>query len=117
LALAAVLALAGAAEGIAAGADAGVKPLTAKVDISDYAFKPATITITAGTKISWTNHDDDPHTVTADDGAFDSHGLGQGDVYARVFATPGRYAYHCSAHPFMKGTVIVVKGTNGGSAR
>lgn len=80
------------------------------VAISDYTFKPSSLTIAAGTTVVWTNKDDDPHTVTADDGAFDSRGLGQGDSYTRVFAKPGRYPYHCSAHPFMKGVVIVTKG-------
>ena len=83
------------------------------VAISDYAFKPATITVEPGTRVVWTQKDDDPHTVTADDGTFDSKGLGQGDTYGRVFAKPGRYPYHCSAHPFMKGVVIVSNATQG----
>ena len=86
------------------------QPATKNVAIADYSFKPATITIAPGTRVVWTQKDDDPHTVTADDGSFDSKGLGQGDTYARVFAKPGRYPYHCSAHPFMKGVVIVTKG-------
>ena len=95
------------------GAGASPSPsarTTAAVAIVDYSFKPATITVTAGTRVVWTQKDDDPHTVTADDGSFDSKGLGQGDTYGRVFAKPGRYTYHCSAHPFMKGVVIVTKG-------
>lgn len=86
------------------------QPAAKNVSISDYSFKPATITIAAGTRVVWTQKDDDPHTVTADDGSFDSKGLGQGDTYAHVFAKPSRYPYHCSAHPFMKGVVIVTKG-------
>lgn len=81
------------------------------VAISDYAFKPATLTVPAGSEVVWTNEDDDPHTVTADGGAFDSKGLGQGDSFAQVFDKPGRYPYHCSAHPFMKGVVVVTKGS------
>jgi plastocyanin len=45
--------------------------------------------------------------VTADDGSFDSKGLGQGDTFSEVFSSPGRHPYHCAAHPFMKGVVIV----------
>ncbi len=86
-------------------------PAPVKVSIADYAFKPATLTVAAGTTVEWTNRDDDPHTVTADDGSFDSHGLGQGDAYRRTFAKPGRYPYHCAAHPFMKG-VVTVKGAS-----
>jgi len=78
--------------------------------IADYAFKPAAITVVAGTTVAWTQKDDDPHTVTADDASFDSTGLGQGDVYRHTFTAPGRYPYHCSAHPFMKGVVIVTTG-------
>ena len=85
---------------------------TQKVAIADYAFKPSTVTVLPGTDVVWTNADDDPHTVTADDKSFDSHGLGQGDTYEHVFTKPGRYAYHCSAHPFMKG-IIIVKGGSG----
>ena len=75
--------------------------------IEDYAYKPATITVTAGTEVTWTQKDDDPHTVPSDDGSFESGGLGQGDTFKHVFSKPGRYAYHCTAHPFMKGVVIV----------
>ncbi|MBV8083078.1 MAG: cupredoxin family copper-binding protein [Candidatus Eremiobacteraeota bacterium] len=80
------------------------------VSIDNYAFKAPTVTIPAGTAVVWTNKDDDPHTVTADDGSFDSKGLGQGDTYRHVFTKPGTYPYHCSAHPYMKGTVIVQGG-------
>jgi plastocyanin len=77
------------------------------VEIKDYAFQKPAITVTVGTTVTWTNHDDDPHTVTADDKSFDSKGLGNGDTWSYTFTKPGRYPYHCSAHPFMKGTVIV----------
>ena len=79
------------------------------VSIEDYAFKTPSITVPAGTDVRWTNKDDDPHTVTADDGSFDSKGLGQGDAYSHMFEKPGRYPYHCAAHPFMKGVVIVAQ--------
>ena len=77
------------------------------VSIDNYAFKAPSITVAPGTAVVWKNQDDDPHTVTADDGAFDSKGLGQGDTFRHVFTKPGKYPYHCSAHPYMKGTVIV----------
>ena len=81
------------------------------VDISDYAYHKAAITVAAGTTITFTNHDDDPHTVTADDKSFDSKGLGNGDTWTHKFTKPGKYTYHCSAHPFMKGTIIVTEAT------
>src|SRR5690348_40271 len=112
IATSAAAALLIAASGAGATASSTASPVTTKtVAISDYSFKPATITVAPGTRIVWTNKDDDPHTVTGDDGSFDSKGLGQGDTYGRLFSKPGRYAYHCSAHPFMKGVVIVTKGS------
>lgn len=101
---------------LASASASSAQPAIKAVAISDYSFKPATITIAPGTRVVWTQKDDDPHTVTADDGSFDSKGLGQGDTYAHVFAKAGRYPYHCSAHPFMKGVVIVTNATKG-SAR
>lgn len=77
------------------------------VSIDNYAFKAPKVTIKPGTAVVWKNMDDDPHTVTADDGSFDSKGLGQGDTYSHVFTKPGTYPYHCSAHPYMKGVVVV----------
>ena len=82
-------------------------PESRSAAIDNYAFKPPTITVCAGHAVTWTNKDDDPHTVTATDGAFDSKGLGQGDTFKRTFDKAGTYAYFCKAHPYMKGTVIV----------
>jgi plastocyanin len=77
------------------------------VSIENYAFKEPKITVAPGTAVVWKNMDDDPHTVTADDGSFDSKGLGQGDTFRHVFTKAGTYPYHCSAHPYMKGVVVV----------
>jgi len=104
------LALAGALSGSPALGGAGASasaPSDVHVSIDNYAFKAPSVTIAPGTAVVWKNQDDDPHTVTADDGSFDSKGLGQGDTFRHVFAKPGKYAYHCSAHPYMKGVVIV----------
>jgi plastocyanin len=86
-------------------------PASRTVLIENYAFIPATLTIAPGTQVTWTNKDDDPHTVTADDGSFDSKGLGQGDEFRHTFTKAGRYAIHCAAHPFMKAVIIVKEGT------
>lgn len=78
------------------------------VSIVDFAYRPATITIAAGEAVTWTNNGATQHTVTADDGSFDSGPLSHGDAFTNVLATPGRYAYHCTIHPTrMRGTVIV----------
>lgn len=78
------------------------------VDISNFAFSPQTITLAAGTEITWTNKDAAAHTVTSDDGNFPSSGnLSQGQTYKVTFSTAGTFPYHCTIHPSMTGTVIV----------
>jgi plastocyanin len=82
----------------------------AAVTIDNFSFKDPVITITAGTTITWTNRDDIPHTVTADDGpppTYRSHPLDTGDQYSKLYDKPGTYRYFCSLHPKMRGTVIV----------
>jgi plastocyanin len=75
--------------------------------IKDDAFSPSTLTIGAGQTVSFTNEDDDAHTVTATDGSFDSKGLDTNGVWRHTFAKPGVYRYFCELHPFMKGTIVV----------
>lgn len=82
-------------------------PVSNSVSIANMAFSPATLTVTAGTTVTWTNSDGMAHTVTADNSSFDSGNMAMGAKYSKVFSTPGTYAYHCIIHPEMKGTVIV----------
>jgi len=77
------------------------------VDITNFAFVPASLTVKAGQTVTWANHDEEPHTVAADDGSFHSPGMGTNATYSVTFTTPGTYAYTCSIHPFMHGTVVV----------
>ena len=63
-----------------------------------------------GTTVTWINDDWAPHTVTADDGAFVSDRLNQGQRFAHTFAEAGTYPYRCSFHPGMLGTVVVTEG-------
>ncbi|WP_405163450.1 cupredoxin family copper-binding protein [Nocardia sp. NBC_01499] len=77
------------------------------VNIDNFAFAPATLTVKAGTKVTWANRDEEPHTVAATDGSFHSPGLGTGATYSFTFAKAGTFAYICSIHPFMKATVVV----------
>ena len=77
-----------------------------------FAFSPATLTIKAGTIITWKNITAAPHTVTSDDGkSFDSGTsnpiAAQGGTFSFTFKTAGTFAYHCAIHPFMKATIIV----------
>jgi plastocyanin len=77
------------------------------VSIANFSFQPAAITISVGTTVTWTNNDSAGHTVTADDGSFKSDKLGSGATFSQTFATAGTFAYHCSIHSSMKGTVTV----------
>jgi LPXTG-motif cell wall-anchored protein len=78
------------------------------VTISDFAFHPGATTVHVGDTISWTNEDAASHTATADDGSFDTGALGRGASGAHTFASAGTFAYHCSIHPSMRGTVTVL---------
>ncbi|MGB8309668.1 MAG: plastocyanin/azurin family copper-binding protein [Methanoregula sp.] len=84
------------------------------VNIQNFAFSPASITISHGTTVTWVNQDSVNHQILNDaagtfaEGAlFSSDSLLNGKSYSFTFDTPGTYPYHCSIHPYMKGTVIV----------
>lgn len=82
-------------------------PGTNQVFIQGMAFNPASITVTAGTTITWTNKDAVAHTVTSDSNAFDSGTVKSGATFSFTFATAGTYAYHCAIHPSMVASVTV----------
>jgi plastocyanin len=75
--------------------------------IDNFNFTPPTITVAAGATVTWTNRDDVPHTVTANDRQFASGALDTDDHYSHRFTAPGTYAYFCAVHPHMTGQVIV----------
>jgi amicyanin len=79
------------------------------VSISDFKFNPATLTVPVGATVTWTNQDEEPHTVAAKDGSFHSPGMDTHATYSFTFSKPGSYDYICSIHPFMTGTVVVTK--------
>jgi len=78
-----------------------------QTNIQNFAYQPANISVTAGTTVTWTNQDSAPHTVTFRNGMKDSGMLRQGQSFSYTFATAGTYAYYCSYHANMVGTVIV----------
>jgi plastocyanin len=80
---------------------------THAVTIADFAFAPATLTITAGDTVTWTNEGPVVHTATSTTGAFDSGDLAQGESYSLTFTAPGTYAYLCTPHPEMTGQIVV----------
>jgi plastocyanin len=101
------LAAAAAAAFCAAALTAAVAASPAAVTIDNFNFSPMTLTVATGTTVTWTNHDDIPHTVRAVDGSFHSKAMDTDDSYSFTFAKPGVYSYFCSVHPKMVGKVIV----------
>ena len=86
-----------------------------KVEIDNFAFSPARITVKAGTTVAWLNADDTPHTVASSSKLFKSKALDTDGSFSFTFTTPGMYEYFCSLHPYMTGTVVV-EATTGSSA-
>lgn len=79
----------------------------AEVEIEDFAYVSAAITIKVGTTVTWTNKDSVRHTVSSDTGLFESGLFGKGESFSHTFTEAGTFTYHCAPHPYMKGTVIV----------
>ncbi len=84
-----------------------VSAKTVDVSIQGFAFKPASVQVSAGDTVKWTNKDTTEHTVTGS--TFDSGRLPAYRSYSYTFTKPGTYDYACSIHPSMKGTVVVNK--------
>lgn len=82
----------------------------ALVRLVDFAMLPRVLDVNAGTRVTFRNDGAALHTATAADRSFDSGFLSPGRQYARVFSTPGTYAFLCALHPQMTGTVRVGGG-------
>jgi plastocyanin len=80
---------------------------TDKIEIADFKYATETVTVKAGTEVTWTNSDDATHTATADDGSFDTGDLDRGAAKTVTFDTTGSFTYYCRFHPFMKATIEV----------
>jgi plastocyanin len=79
----------------------------AAVTIKDFAFDPPQLEVAVGATVTWTNQDGATHTVTGDNGEFDSGNLDTGKSFSFTFTTAGTYSYHCEIHPYMTATVVV----------
>jgi plastocyanin len=102
------LAVAAAAIALAGGVAAGAQRAATHTVIMDaVAFQPATITVNAGDTVVWTNKDAFPHTATAQDKSFDSGEIGVAKSWKLVARKKGTFAYICTYHPTMKGTLVV----------
>jgi plastocyanin len=91
------------------GADASEEAGPNQIIINNFAYRPARLEVAVGTKVTWINRDDVPHTATstAKPRAFDSRALDTDGHFVHVFTTPGTYAYFCAVHPHMTGEIIV----------
>lgn len=97
-AAAAALALAGVLAAAAA---------TRSVVIKAVMYAPADLKVSRGDVVVWKNEDPVPHTVTADRAAFDSGSIAPGGTWRYLAKHRGTYAYHCTLHPNMHGTLTV----------
>jgi plastocyanin len=104
-----------------AGQQGASSPKTTSIDIvqgsganasiaQSYSPSPVTVVMGVNNTVSWVNNDSAPHTVTANDGSFDSGNLAPTGTFTFTFTTPGTYLYHCIYHPWMIGTIIVKAG-------
>jgi len=78
-----------------------------KIDIKNHVFLPENATVAVGTKVTWINHDQDPHTVVERSRKFNSGAMDTNDSFSFTFTDPGTYKYFCTLHPAMVGTVTV----------
>jgi plastocyanin len=78
------------------------------VEMSRFLYNPDNITVTVGTTVSWVNYDGVTHTVTADDGSFDSGNINPGQRFNHTFTKVGEFSYHDKAYPFMRGNVNII---------
>ena len=78
-----------------------------EVKIDNFSFTPATLTVKAGTQITWINVDDIPHTVVSEDQSIKSKVLDTDEKFTFTASKPGTYPYFCSIHPKMTGKVVV----------
>jgi hypothetical protein len=77
------------------------------VTIVDFSFEPGDLRVPVGTTVAWQNAGTAPHTVTAEDGSFDSGTIAAGSSFSRTFDAAGSFAFTCQFHPEMTGTVVV----------
>jgi len=80
---------------------------TQAIDIANFAFSPASVTIEAGTTVTWTNSDGVTHTATGTGGEFDTGNIASGASASITFDNEGTFNYICSIHPQMTGTIVV----------
>src|SRR5665213_536333 len=76
------------------------------ISIDNFTFAPAALTVKVGTTVTWTNHDDIPHTIVSA-GKFSSQALDTDNSFSFTFTAAGDYSYFCALHPHMTGMIKV----------
>jgi amicyanin len=105
-----LVALAAACGSSGSGGGASTAPTGPNtISIKNFMFSPSTLTVKAGTKVTFVNDDSTPHTATGSGSSamINSGNLNQGQTYSVTFSKPGTYQYTCTIHPYMKGTIKV----------
>ncbi len=83
------------------------KSASLQVNVDNFTFGPATLTVPANSTVTWVNKDDVPHVIASNDGIFKSKALDTDDKYSYTFTKAGTYSYYCSVHPKMVGKIVV----------
>jgi len=96
-------------EALPAG-EAAAAANAAAIRIDNFNFTPPTLVVAPGTTVTWTNADDEAHTVREKDGKFKSAALDTDDTFSQTFTAPGEYEYFCSIHPYMTAKIVVKPG-------
>ena len=115
LVISVVLAACSTSAPVASSAAVEPKPASASsadsvnVEMKGFTFSPQELTVKVGTKVTWTNMDGASHDVKAADGSWGSDSLANGQTFSKVFDKEGTYAYVCTFHPGMTGTIVVTK--------
>ena len=99
--------LAVAALTLRTGHPAGAASAAVTVEVKDFAFQPGTVTVAAGTTVTWLNDDEEPHTITSAEGVFQSKAVENAGQFTYTFTKPGVYHYFCALHPHMRADVLV----------
>ena len=83
-----------------------------EINIQDFSFQPMTLNVPVGATVTWTNKDEEPHTVFSSDDMFKSKALDTDEKFSFTFTTAGTYKYFCSVHPKMVATIVVGSSKN-----
>ena len=93
--------------GHASAGDSGKMASKYQINIQDFSFQPATLNVPVGATVTWTNKDEEPHTVFSSEDVFKSKALDTDETFSFTFAKAGTYKYFCSVHPKMVATIVV----------